>query len=82
MVKIRLAVVGKKNAPIYRIVAADSRSKRNGEALEILGTYDPRSKQFAAFHNDKIEAWIKQGAQMTDSVNKLVKLHRRQAVVA
>lgn len=80
MVKIRLTVVGKKHAPIYRIVATDSRAKRDGQALEILGTYNPRSKQFDAFHADKIQAWVTKGAQFTDSAAKLVKAYNKTAV--
>lgn len=74
-VKIRLARIGKKNMPIYRIVAIDSRMARDGKTLEILGTYDPAKKQFEKFHDDRIEAWVKTGAQLTDSVKKLRKLY-------
>lgn len=74
-VKIRLARIGKKNMPIFRIVAIDSRMARDGKTLEILGTYDPSKKQFEQFHDDRIEAWVKTGAQLTDSVKKLRKLY-------
>jgi small subunit ribosomal protein S16 len=75
-VKIRLARMGKKSMPFYRVVAIDSRTSRDGQALEILGTYDATKKKFEQFHDDRIEAWIKQGAQLTDSVKKLRKLYR------
>lgn len=74
-VTIRLARVGKKSIPFYRIVAIDSRKSRDGEALEILGTYDATKKKFEKFHDDRIEAWVKQGAQLSDSVKKLRKMY-------
>lgn len=77
MVKIRLTRIGKKNMPVYRIVAMDSRMARDGKILEILGTYDPSKKEFAQFHDDRIEAWVKTGAQLTDSVKKLRKQYLR-----
>ena len=75
-VKIRLSRVGKKSIPFYRIVAIDSRSSRDGQALEILGTYDPTKKKFEQLHEDRIEAWVKQGAQVSDTVKRLRKLHQ------
>lgn len=78
-VKIRLSRIGKKHAPFYRIVAIDSRRKRDGACLEILGTYNPLSGQFVQFHNERIEFWVKQGAQPTDSVKKLQKLYKHSA---
>lgn len=74
-VKIRLARIGKKSEPFYRIVAIDSRSARDGATLEILGTYDATKQKFEKFHDDRIEAWVKTGAQMTDSVKKLRKMY-------
>lgn len=76
-VKIRLARLGTKNSPIYRIVATDSRSKRDGKTLEILGTYNPRSKQAVQFHEDRIQAWLNTGACMTDTVKKIHASYRR-----
>ena len=75
-VKIRLARIGTKNAPVYRIVAIDTRDKRDGKALEILGTYHPRLKTFDKFHDERIEAWLEKGATMTDSAKKLRKMYR------
>lgn len=79
-VKIRLARIGKKSEPFYRIVAIDSRAARDGATLEILGTYDATKKKFEKFHDDRIEAWIKTGAQMTDSVKKLRKMYQQSNV--
>jgi small subunit ribosomal protein S16 len=76
-VKIRLSRVGKKHAPFHRLVAVDSRDRRDGEALEILGTYNPLRKQFDAMHIDKVDAWIQKGAQMTDSAKKLISAYRK-----
>lgn len=77
-VKVRLSRIGKTNAPFYRIVAVDSRKKRDGEALEILGTFNPRTKELLQFNNERIDAWIKLGAIPTDSVVKLQKMYKKQ----
>lgn len=81
-VKIRLARVGKKSVPFYRIVAIDSRSARDGKTLEVLGTYDATKNTFEQWHDDRIEAWVKTGAQMSDSVKKLRRMYQRGAVPA
>ncbi len=73
-VKIRLARIGKKNAPMYRFVAIDSRKKRNGEYIENLGTYDPERKQFVQYHLDKVQAWLNKGAVLTDTAARLHKV--------
>ena len=73
MVKIRLARVGSKKRPFYRIVAADSRSPRDGKFLEILGHYDPRSEpNKIEIKKDRIDAWIENGAQFTGRVEKII----------
>ena len=65
--------VGKKKQPTYRIVAADSRSPRDGRFIEIVGTYAPREEPSAIkVDNDKAVAWLKKGAQPTDTVRKLL----------
>lgn len=76
-VKIRLSRIGKKHAPVYRIVAIDSRKKRDGESLDILGTYDPIAGKIVQFHNDKIEEWISKGAIMTDAIKRLQKVYKK-----
>lgn len=81
-VKIRIARVGKKHQPFYRLVAIDSRSRRDGEALEILGTYNPRTKTFDAMHEDRVNAWVATGAQLTDSAQKLMTAYRKNSVAA
>lgn len=81
-VKIRFARVGKKHAPIYRIVAIDSRKKRDGMCLENLGTYNPKTKQIVQFHDDRIAHWVSLGAIPSDSVARLMKVYRKQNSVA
>jgi small subunit ribosomal protein S16 len=79
MVKIRLTRMGRTHAPVYRIVAVDSRKKRDGEALEILGTYNPSTQELVQFHQDRIDHWVSQGAQVTDTVKKLQRQHKKSA---
>lgn len=74
MVKIRLQRQGKKKAPFYHIVVADSKSPRNGKIIEQIGTYDPMTKPSTIVLNkEKLEQWIKNGAQPTDTVKSLIK---------
>lgn len=72
MLKIRLTKTGKKNAPSYRIVVANRRSKRDGESLAILGYYNPRTNP-KTIEYDKTEAkkWMSDGAIPTDTVRYL-----------
>ena len=74
MVKIRLRRMGAKKAPFYRIVVADARSPRDGRCIEEIGTYNPLT-QPATVNVDveKAQAWIKNGAQPTDTVRTLLK---------
>ena len=74
MVKIRLQRQGKKKAPFYHIVVADSTSPRDGKIIEQIGTYDPMTKQSPiVVDKEKLEQWIKNGAQPTDTVKALIK---------
>lgn len=73
MVKIRLTRMGSKNQPKYRIIAVDSRSKRDGKFLEILGDYDPTMTEYKVnFKADRIKFWTSQGAQLTEAVKRLI----------
>ena len=75
MVKIRLRRIGKKKAPFYRIVVADSRSPRDGRFIEEIGTYDPtKNPSEYKIDAEAAEKWLKNGAQPTDEVAKLLKL--------
>lgn len=71
MVKIRLTRTGRKNQPSYRVVATNSRSKRDGSVLEYLGHYSPISKDFVC-EKERVEYWISTGAQMSDTVARLM----------
>ena len=74
-VKLRLTRVGKTKQPEYRIVAADSRSPRDGRFIEILGHYNPRTDPSTLnVDNDKAVKWLSQGAQPTDRVRKLLEI--------
>ena len=74
-VKLRLMRMGKKKQPTYRLVAADSRSPRNGRFIEILGTYEPRLEPSGiAIDNAKAVDWLRKGAQPTDRVEQLLKI--------
>jgi small subunit ribosomal protein S16 len=74
-VKLRLTRIGKKKQPQYRIVAADSRSPRDGRFIEILGHYDPRQDpSVLTVDNDKVVKWLADGAQPTERVAKLLQI--------
>ncbi len=74
-VKIRLKRIGAKKAPFYRIVVADSRYPRDGRFIEEIGTYDPtKSPSVIKVDAEKADKWIKNGAQPTETVKKLLKI--------
>ncbi|MCL4360933.1 30S ribosomal protein S16 [Candidatus Dependentiae bacterium] len=77
-VKIRLSRIGKKHAPFFRIVAIDSRKKRDGESLEILGTYNPLKGELVQFNNEGIQTWVSKGAVVSPAVKKLQKMYKEQ----
>src|SRR5438876_11101008 len=73
-VKIRLKRTGKKKAPSYRVVVADSRAPRDGRIIENLGWYNPRvDPSIIKIDEGKVLAWLKNGAQPTESVASLLK---------
>jgi small subunit ribosomal protein S16 len=78
-VKLRLVRMGKTKQPTYRVVAAESRRARSGAFLEIIGTYEPRGLSAAnpetviKIDNDKAVAWLRNGAQPTERVSKILK---------
>lgn len=81
-VKIRLSRIGKIHAPVYRIVAADQRSKRDGKFLEILGTYNPLKHELVKFDQERINYWVSQGAQLTDTVKRLQKINKKSTAAS
>ena len=73
-VKIRLRRVGRKKAPMYRIVIADSKSPRDGKFIEIIGQYQPRTGDKALnLVADRVNYWLNVGAQPTDTVRSLLR---------
>jgi small subunit ribosomal protein S16 len=73
LLKIRLARVGKKKQPTYRVVVADARAPRDGAYVEIIGHYNPRTEPNTfVIDEDKARDWIRKGAQPTDRMHKLL----------
>ncbi|MBV8295453.1 MAG: 30S ribosomal protein S16 [Acidimicrobiia bacterium] len=74
-VKLRLKRMGKKKQPTYRVVAADSRSPRDGRFIESIGFYSPRAEPSEVdIDNDKAVEWLRRGAQPSEAVHKLLKI--------
>ena len=83
MVRIRLLRAGAKKRPFYRIIAIDQRRKRDGRALEFLGTYNPiQEPAEIKLKTERIEAWTAQGAQLSDAVRALIRRSKTQAPAA
>ena len=73
MVKIRLARYGAKKKPFYRIVVVDSRVRRNGPCIEVIGTYDPmKEPSEVKIDLEKAQNWISNGAKPTDTAKRLL----------
>ena len=73
-VKLRLTRVGSKKNPVYRIVAADSRSPRDGKFLEIVGRYNPQTDPSTIeLDEEKVRDWLSKGAQPSGTVSRLLK---------
>jgi small subunit ribosomal protein S16 len=78
-VKLRLVRMGKKKQPTYRVVAADSRSPRDGRFLEVVGTYAPRGRSstddetIVTIDHEKALRWLRQGAKPTERVERLLR---------
>ena len=76
MVAIRLRRAGSKKRPFFRVVVTDSRAARDSSFVEILGHYNPRSRPAVVQVNkDRLDQWVKNGAQMSSSVRTLVARH-------
>lgn len=79
-VRIRLTRLGRKKQPFYRIIVADSESKRDGKFLDIVGTYDPMQNPAAIkVDSDKLSDWLGKGALPTTTVKSLLKKAAKQA---
>ncbi|MEW6675676.1 MAG: 30S ribosomal protein S16 [Nitrospirota bacterium] len=73
MVKIRLARLGAHKRPFYRMVVADSRARRDGPFIEILGIYDPLKDPYEVkLDLERTRFWLQRGAQPTDTAKKLM----------
>ena len=73
MVKLRLKRMGKKGDPFYRIVAADSRSPRDGRFIEQIGTYNPtKAEEKVTLDKELAKKWLSNGAQPTDTVRSIL----------
>lgn len=73
MVMIRLARMGARKQPYYRVVVIEKSRARNGRSIEVVGTYNPRTNPASvALKQDRIDYWVSKGAQLSDRVAKLV----------
>lgn len=81
--KIRLSRIGTTHQPHYRVVIAETRSRRDGAATEVVGTYDPRAKFNPVKLNlERVDYWLSKGAKPTDTLHAMIKRARRAAVAA
>ncbi len=72
MLMIRLARMGARKQPYYRVIVIEKERARNGRAVEIVGTYNPRTNPTSIdLKRDRIEYWVSKGAQLSDRVQKL-----------
>ena len=73
MVKIRLTRLGSHKKPFYRVIVTDSKTRRDGPFIEILGTYHPlKEPSEIKLDLDRAKVWLQKGAQPTDTVRKLM----------
>ncbi len=73
MVRIRLTRMGARNRPFYRVVVADSRARRDGPFIEMLGYYDPlKDPPEVKIDPERVKYWLERGAQPSDSVKRLL----------
>jgi small subunit ribosomal protein S16 len=73
MLRIRLARLGRKKRPFYRMVVLNEQARREGAAIAVIGFYDPIQKQLR-LNTELAQSWIAKGAQVSDSANRLLKL--------
>jgi len=77
---IRLARVGARKQPYYRVVVIEKGRARNGRSVEVVGTYNPRTSPASVkLETDRIEYWTSKGAQLSETVDKLVKKYQPAA---
>ncbi len=81
MLMIRLARVGARKQPHYRVVVIEKDRARNGRSVEVVGTYNPRTEPATVdFKRDRIDYWTAKGAQLSETVGKLLAKHQPAAV--
>ena len=82
--KIRLSRIGSTHNPIYHVVVAEARSRRDGAPTEVLGTYNPRTKNESSLKLDTVRAdyWVSKGAVPTDTALSLIKKAKKAVVTA
>ena len=77
MLMIRLARVGARKQPHYRVVVIEKDRARNGRSVEVVGTYNPRTEPATVdFKRDRIDYWTGKGAQLSETVGKLLAKHQ------
>jgi small subunit ribosomal protein S16 len=82
-VRIRMKRIGAKNSPVFRIVVADGRSPRDGKFIEEIGTYHPRQKgENVKLDLDRVNYWVGQGAQPSETVASFIKKLGKTVVAA
>ena len=80
MLMIRLARIGARKQPYYRVVVIEKERARNGRSVEVVGTYNPRTSPASLeLKRERVEYWISKGAQCSDRVKKLIALPRPTA---
>lgn len=73
MLMIRLARIGARKQPYYRVVVIDKERARNGRSVEVVGLYNPRTNPATVdLKRDRIQYWVSQGAQLSDTVSRLL----------
>jgi len=83
MVKIRFARFGAKKHPFYHIVVTDSENPRDGRYIERIGTYDPSKPMTqAVVQRDRLDHWVGRGAQLSESLAKVIRTQAKVAVAA
>lgn len=83
--KIRLQRFGSAHAPVYRMVVAESTSRRDGRHVEVLGHYSPKARGQEVEHKlklDRVDYWVSQGAKPTDTARTLINRARREQPAA
>lgn len=73
MLMIRMARIGARKQPYYRVVVIDKERARNGRSVEVVGLYNPRTNPATVdFKRDRIDYWVSKGAQLSDTVKRLL----------